>query len=406
MLVEVRAVQHFQGLNDFSAQLCAIAGFPGARETQCDACNPVITYNNNRGPTMLHPSLKFTRSLLIASALLCTQAFAQGPAPAAAALDPNIPHGSLEQIKVPGPSLAGNLEGDPSDRDVFVYLPPSYATARNKRYPVVYFLHGYGVGAKIYVDGVLHLPGAADTAIAAGAGEAIVVLPDAFTKYSGSMYSSSPTIGDWESFIAKDLVTYIDTHYRTLATRESRGLSGHSMGGYGTLRIGMEYPDTFVALYAMSSCCLMNAAPPKEAVDAEAARLGAGIAGYESGSFANVLEAQAAAWAPNPQSPWFFDMGFKDGNADPLVQAKWIANSPLVTVDQHVRALKQYEAIMLDVGNMDSLAATNTALDAALTRLGIAHGWEVYDGDHGNRIGARFVEKLLPFFSEHLAPAP
>ena len=335
-------------------------------------------------------------------ALLATPLLAQPPQRTAPVFDPNIPQGTLEQIKVPGPSLAGNLEGDPTDRDVFVYLPPSYASAPDKRYPVVYFLHGYGVGAPVYANNVLSLPGSANTAIAAGANEAIVVLPDAFTKYGGSMYSNSPTIGDWESFIAKDLVAWIDANYRTLAARESRGLSGHSMGGYGTMRIGMKHPEVFSALYAMSSCCLMNAAPALDAVTAETARLTDGIAGYAAGTFANALEAQAAAWAPNPQSPWFFDLGFKDGVAEPLVQAKWVANSPLVMVDQHVPALKQYQAIMLDVGDKDGLVTTNTQLDAALTRLGIAHGWEVYDGDHGNRVGSRFIEKLLPFFSEHL----
>jgi S-formylglutathione hydrolase FrmB len=58
----------------------------------------------------------------------------------------------------------------------------------------------------------------------------ILVNPDAFTIYSGSMYSSSPTTGDWETFIAQDLVAYIDSHYRTLPDRMSRGLAGHSMG--------------------------------------------------------------------------------------------------------------------------------------------------------------------------------
>lgn len=311
--------------------------------------------------------------------------------------------GVLEQIKVHGTALEGNLEGDPADRDVFVYLPPSYASSPNKRYPVVYFLHGYGVGAAVYTNNVLKLPGSADTAVAAGATEAIIVLPDAFTRYSGSMYSNSPTVGDWETFVAHDLVSYIDTNYRTIAKRESRGLSGHSMGGYGTVRIGMKYPEVFSSLYAMSSCCLLNTAPTLEAVEAQNARLAAGIEAYKAGSFDNAMEAQAAAWAPNPQNaPLFFDFPFVNGEAQPLVQAKWTANSQLVMVDQHVPALKQYEAIMLDVGDKDGLSVTNTQLEAALTRLGVAHGWEVYDGDHGNRIGARFIEKLLPFFSEHL----
>ena len=58
--------------------------------------------------------------------------------------------GTVEKIKVHGVSLEGNLEGDPADRDVFVYLPPSYATQPNRRYPVVYFIHGYGATAEAY----------------------------------------------------------------------------------------------------------------------------------------------------------------------------------------------------------------------------------------------------------------
>ena len=144
------------------------------------------------------------------------------------------------------------------DRDVFVYLPPSYATSPNRRYPVVYFLHGYAAHAENYWN-MLSVPAAADAAIANGSSrEMIVVLPDAYTVYSGGMFSNSPTTGDWEAYVAEDLVAYIDAHYRTIADRSARGLAGHSMGGYGTMRIGMKHPEAFSVLYAMSSCCLMN----------------------------------------------------------------------------------------------------------------------------------------------------
>jgi enterochelin esterase-like enzyme len=330
--------------------------------------------------------------------------------------------GTLERIKVHGPSLERNLEGDDPNREVFVYLPPSYARERRQRYPVLYFLHGYTATAEAYVN-LLQLPQAVDNAIANGAREMIIVLPDAFTAYSGSMYSNSPTIGDWESFIAHDLVSYVDSHYRTFATRESRGLAGHSMGGYGTMRIGMKKPDVFAALYAMSSCCLlidptqggdavMRAAREREAAQAGADR-GAESAAPASGQpparpnpaagFANALFAQAAAWAPNPDNPpQYFDLPYKNGELDPLVAAKWLANAPLVMVDQYVPILMSYRAIALDVGNADPLGADTVRLDAALTRLRVAHTFEQYEGDHGNRVRERFASKVLPFFSRHL----
>lgn len=338
--------------------------------------------------------MKPVRVLAAIYILLCFILFA-GQVPA---------QGTLEQIKVFGPSLEGNLEGDNPARDVYVYLPPGYEDS-GKRYPVIYFLHGYAVGAWVYANAVLHLPASVNEAMAGGARPVIIVMPDAFTRFGGSMYSNSPTIGDWESFVARDLVTYIDTHYRTIPKRESRGLSGHSMGGYGALRIAMKRPGIFGALYAMSSCCLLIPSPGKEEVEEQYTRMAEAPESMKTkpGTLTDRIQAQAAAWAPNPRNPpYYFDLPFKDGEAQPLVQAKWTANAQLVMVDQYVPILKRYRAIQLDVGDKDQLAANNTDLDAALTRLGIEHGFEVYDGEHGNRVGQRFIEKLLPFFAKHL----
>jgi S-formylglutathione hydrolase FrmB len=318
--------------------------------------------------------------------------------------------GKLEQIRVHGAALDGNLSGDDATRDVFVYLPPSYGRQPERRYPVVYFLHGYTATAQAYVKFV-DLPQSADAAIAGGGREMIIVLPDAFTKWSGSMYSNSVTTGDWESYVAHDLVAYVDSHYRTIAKRESRGLSGHSMGGYGTWRIGMKRPDVFGALYAMSSCCLLIdparggdpvTRPPRPSGQAAESPPTPPPSGAAA-AFANALSAQAAAWAPNPDNPPnYFDLPSKNGEIDPLIAGKWLANSPLLLVDQYVPSLKRYRAIALDVGNMDPLGADNVKLDAELTRLRIRHGYELYDGDHTNRVKERFAAKLLPFFSEHL----
>src|ERR1700745_2372635 len=165
----------------------------------------------------------------------------------------------VERIKVHGAALEGNLEGNAVDRDVFVFLPSSYAQETSRRYPVVYALHGYSIGAEQWAHEI-HVPQAIEGATAQGAKEMIVVLPDSKTVHNGSMYSSSVTTGDFEKFISHDVVAYIDAHYRTIAKRESRGLAGHSMGGYGTSRIGMKHPDVFGSLYIMSPCC-MSARP-------------------------------------------------------------------------------------------------------------------------------------------------
>jgi hypothetical protein len=90
-----------------------------------------------------------------------------------------------------------------------------------------------------------------------------LVLPSTQTLQNGSMCSSSVTIGDWEGFITHDLVGYIDAHYRTIPNRASRGLFGHSMGGYGVSRLGMKYPGIFAALYIMGPCCMSARGAPE-----------------------------------------------------------------------------------------------------------------------------------------------
>src|SRR5690348_10398805 len=129
----------------------------------------------------------------------------------------------MERIKIHGTALEGNLEGDAVDRDVLVFLPPSYAKEKSRRYPVVYALHGYSIGAEQWSKEI-HVPQTIEGAFTLGAKEMIVVLPDSKTVHNGSMYSSSVTTGDFENFIARDVVAYVDAHYRTIPTRLSRGL--------------------------------------------------------------------------------------------------------------------------------------------------------------------------------------
>ena len=317
--------------------------------------------------------------------------------------------GTVERITVHGKALEGNLEADSPDREVSVYLPPSYGEDQARRYPVLYLLHGYGLQDDNFTTRVANLAPAADAlAPVQGFSELIIVIPNAFTLYKGSMYSSSPTIGDWERFIAEDLVAAIDGRYRTYATRMSRGLAGHSMGGYGALRIGMKRPDVFSSLYFMSSCCLTANRNPTPESMAAAAAIATSAQAEElmraPGFGAAVTLASAAAWSPNPKNPpLFLDLPVKDGKVRPEIVAKWAANAPLEMIDQYAENLTKHYAIAMDIGTADGLLATNRQLHEALTRLRIPHGYEEYDGDHDDKVGERIARHVLPFFSKNLA---
>lgn len=311
---------------------------------------------------------------------------------------------TVERVRIHGPALEGNLEGNAVERDTFVFLPPSYSQDKSRRYPVVYALHGYSIGAEQWT-GEIHVPQTVEGAFAQGAGEMIVVLPDSRTAHNGSMYSSSLTTGDFERFIARDLVSYVDAHYRTIPERTSRGLVGHSMGGYGATRIGMKHADVFGSLYVMSPCCLAPRGTGPASADLEKAALGM-KAPSDSASlpfFPRAQLATASAWSPNPKKPpLFLDLPTKDGTPQPDILAKWAANAPLAFVDQYVGDLRQYRAIAIDVGDQDGLRADAGRLHEVLETYGIANSFEVYPGTHTSQVADRFQNHVLPFFSRTL----
>jgi S-formylglutathione hydrolase FrmB len=328
-------------------------------------------------------------------------------------IEPTAKPDTVEHIKIHGTALEGNLEGDAVDRDVIVFLPPSYAKSKSKRYPVVYALHGYSIGAEQWTHEI-HVPQTIEGAFAKGVKEFIVVLPDSKTIHNGSMYSSSVTTGDFERFIAHDVVAYIDAHYRTIPNRNSRGLVGHSMGGYGASRIGMKYPDVFGSLYIMSPCCMSariggggppGAAPASGPTPLEkavaAAKTAADVAALP-GNFQTQL-ATAAAWAPDPKNPPLYaDLPTKDGVPQPDIQAKMAANAPLAFVDQYIGNLRQYRAISMDVGDQDGLRFDAIKLHDILDSYGLVNGFEIYHGTHTSAVAVRFQEHVMPFFDKNL----
>jgi enterochelin esterase-like enzyme len=299
------------------------------------------------------------------------------------------------------PALEGNLEGNDPQRGVYVITPPGYDENPDRRYPVVYYLHGYWAAAPAQQAG-FRLHEAVDAAHAAG-NDVIIVMPDGFSRLRGGFYSSGPTVGDYESMVARDLVAWVDGNYRTIAARASRGLAGHSMGGYGTVRIAMKHPEVFSSIYMMSACCLPPMAMTPESAAQIEAMTEADLANAAFGQLAGV--STLATWSPDPQDDGILkvDTGLRaDGTIDPLVNQRLAANSPLVLLPQYLPALNGLEAFAMDIGDKDFLLEGNAQFRAELDRFGVAYQFELYEGDHGNRIAERIRTEVLPFFGNHL----
>lgn len=126
-----------------------------------------------------------------------------------------------------------------------LYLPPGYESNKTRRYPVIYFTHGMSVDSKRPVTSgyVARI----DQAIRSGVmPPAIVVVIQGLNR--GWWVDSKDGKYPMESVVVKDLIPHVDATYRTIASREGRAIEGHSMGGYGALRLGFKYPELFTAV--------------------------------------------------------------------------------------------------------------------------------------------------------------
>jgi S-formylglutathione hydrolase len=337
-----------------------------------------------------------------AAAVLCISA---------AALTAQQGDGQLVVDTLHSKALEGNLLGDSPNRSMLVYLPASYASSPGKRYPVVYLLHGFG-GTESEWTGLAPLKPAMDTLVRNGTvREMIIVMPNGKNAIDGSFYTNSATTGNWDGFVSRELVSYIDTKYRTLARPESRGLAGHSMGGYGTFTLGMRHAgDVYGALYALSGCCTRFGRTTNSPQTWDAIAAVPSVLAVRQLSFLpKVMLAMSEAFSPDPTAPPLFtDLPFvhKDGKWEPVddVYKRWVEHAPYDMIPSHAAQLKRLRGFMFDVGTSDQLVspASQAQMDSALTKAGVKHTFETYEGDHTNHIAARLAARLLPFFSQTL----
>lgn len=327
--------------------------------------------------------------------------------------------GRVEEARVSSPALANRL-GDPLERRVLVYLPPGYDDSA-ERYPAVYLLHAWGAGPESWLgdDGgyeSLSVPAALDSLVGAEAvAPMIVVMPDAVTLLGGSWYAASSTSGDWERFLAEDLVAFVDGRYRTRPVRDGRGVAGQSMGGYGALRLALKRPDVFGAVLSMSPVHTDDPNPLGEpvvrlALEAPLATPGGPlrVAVGATPLPARVLWSKAAAFSPDPgrppvfaRLPWRLEAGALGRDED--AWNRWKEDTLRRLAAAHAGALGEL-VLRLEVGEDDALADEVRRLAADLTALGLSADTVVFPGGHVEGVRARFEESVFQFFTRAFAP--
>jgi enterochelin esterase-like enzyme len=291
---------------------------------------------------------------------------------------------------IPAPSLKGNMLKDPDTQDISVYLPPSYYKTK-KRYPVVYYLHGYYDVNNPFIG---YTSAITDAMKRKEINEYIIVVPNGINQLMGCFYVNSPVTGNWEDYIVSDTVRYIDEKYRTIPKAESRGIAGFSMGGFGAINLALRHPEIFSAVFSISPG-LFDEKGLKDAL----------ASGLWNDSF---LQAYGAAFAPNlkRESPYADIPGGSDAKNDKAILEKWENGFGNLQekINQYLGKKERLQAIRIMYGRSDAYEWIKNGCEyfsKLLMKNNIPHKFDTFDGGH--QLSESIATKeLAPFFSKNL----
>lgn len=324
------------------------------------------------------------------------------------------PSGRLIAAELRSVNFVGSKTGVSPLRKLSVYLPPGYADPK-KRFPVLYYLNHF------FEDHTAPFAnhGAAalfDRAISRGViGDVIVVTADFSTPAGSSWYVNSSATGNWEDFMVRELVPYIDANYRTLASRDSRGIVGDGVGAYGAIRFGMRHAQMFGSVYGMHPVGAGgNIQTTHSRPNWERLARASSLDDLGDDGFSRIFTSIYQAALPNPdRPPLFFDPPARgvDGRVvvDTAVMARFHDHFSLAAqLPSHAANLKMLRGFKFDWGRADTLVDHvygNQAFAHLLDEYGVPHEAEEHGGGFRDRHWGergRVYTDVLPFFADHL----
>lgn len=333
-------------------------------------------------------------------------------------------------IQIKSKWLANNLLSDPATRNVNIYLPKGYNKS-NKRYPVIYLLHGqpatenslFAPEPFMILKAIAQLQFDVDfppegfvqwlnnLTETGGMKDVIIVMTDATNKFGFSHYSNSPAHGNYEKYITHDLVKYVDSQFKTIPTPKARAVVGHCMGGYGALRLAIKYPYIFRNVAGLTP---VQYSPTSVLICAQLMKLEEQMWDFQGPTlpyshyapykfFTNAMYGACAAWLPNPDNPpYYLDLPFiyaADGTPimnDELMD-KWNSQNLMGLVQTYQNKMRKLNSIYFDVGMYDELGLTNNnvELHQLMESLEIPHEFEMFEGGHMSHVYDRLGNALI-----------
>jgi S-formylglutathione hydrolase FrmB len=314
-------------------------------------------------------------------------------------------------------NIAHNKTGTDPVRKMLVYLPAGYDESSSQRYPVIYFLpNPFGDSYRFDFDH-RDARGLFDQAIAAGViHKFILVVIDMNTPLGSSWYVNSSATGNWEDFVIQELVPYIDANFETLPNRNSRGIAGIFIGGYGAIRFGMRHPDVFGSVYAMhpvgtGTGVSVSASLPKWNILVNAKSIDDVRKDFRTQIFTTMFQAHL----PDPDKPpLFIDLLARQQGDQLAIDSKLMErfrNSFYLEtmIGKYADNLNSLRGFKFDWSrndtNFDHVYA-NQAFTHKLNEFGIVHQAEEFNDTSGEPdwgADGRFMTEVLPFFAHYLA---
>jgi hypothetical protein len=314
--------------------------------------------------------------------------------------------GRLDECVIESELLRGNPLGDPHQRPLWVYVPPDYDDAPTHHYPSIYVLQGYLGHLEMWRN---RLPfqqpfiETADQVFANGESPpAIIVYVDAWTTFGGSQFVDSPGTGQYHSYLCDEIVPWVDSRYRTLASREHRGILGKSSGGFGAMITPMLRPDLFGGLATHAGDALFEYTCFSKFplcirylrsyggdikhwwTDFQGRRLGTNPGDISL----LILHGMAACFSPGEDGTPELPFDPHSGLLRPEVWRQWQAWDPVRMVPDFADAMRSMRAIWIDCGMADEqyMDIGAQAFRRALAEVGVSANaihFELFPGGHG-----------------------
>ena len=327
--------------------------------------------------------------------------------------------GRFEEHELESDALRGNRLGDPHVRPLWVYTPPGYARDEDRRLPSIYLIQGLTGQLDMWRNRSAFRPNVLELVDALFADEgcppALVVFVDAWTSYGGSQFLDSPGVGNYHTYLCDEIVPFVDSEYRTLASAAHRGIAGKSSGGYGAMVTPMLRPDLFGGLATHAGDALFELCYLPEFRDTVRALRDEYDGAYERfwedfrsrPAFTKPWDhyllntyAMAACYSANEDGSIDLPFDTETGQLRDDVWARWLAWDPVRMVDGHAEALRGLRAIYIDSGKRDQffLDLGATGFRRALERIGVTDVFfELFEGTHSS------IEYRYPIALRYLA---